>query len=395
MTEDAATFLLSKRGREIAHSIKDKTDDPLAAGTYLRKHYPDIEPSYLAAVVELAVARVSGTRKFHRAGRMFFTREALEQSSGERIARHRAKRFAGLEKVCDACSGIGGDAVALAGAVQHLTCVERDSVRLAFCRENLSVYGFSAELINADIIAMKDRLGDYDAVFIDPGRRPSGRRTLDLSAMEPPFEVVEELLQLVPRGALKLSPASQFDSVTIPHEIEWISDRDGLKEAVVWTGDFCTGETSVSLLHKGVTLVESVLPRVEPVVSAAGRYIYEPDPALIRSGLLGRKAAHLGMYLVSSDIAYMTSDTAIDDPFFVAYRIKDRMPFNIKRLEKILRERNVGVLTVKKRGFPMLPEEVISKLKLDGRNTATIILTRENGKHTAYIVEPVDFTETS
>ena len=147
------------------------------------------------------------------------------------------------------------------------------------------------------------------------------------------------------------------------------------------------------MLHKGVTLAESDLPETEPAVSAAGGYIYEPDPALIRSGLLGRKGAYLGMHLVNQDIAYMSSDAVIKDPFFTGYRIEYKLPFNIKRLEKALRERNVGVLTVKKRGFPMLPEEVISKLRLNGHESATVILTREEGRHTAYIVEPFAFPE--
>ena len=392
MTGDAATFLLTADGRTITESIAGRTDNPLAAGTLLRKHNPDIEPLFLAAAVELASARIKAKGKFRLANRMFFTREALEQSSGERIARHRAKRFLGLDKVCDACSGIGGDAVALADATGRLTCVDMDDARVAFCRENLAVHGLSAEMINDDISAMKSRLSEFDALFIDPGRRSGGRRTTDLSMMEPPIEVVEELLQLVPRGAVKLSPASQLDALTLPNEIEWISDRGGLKEAVMWTGEFRRGTASVTLLHHGVTLSDSDLPDAEPEVSAAGEYLYEPDPALIRSGLLGRKAAGLGMRLIHHDIAYMTSDDVIDDPFFTGYRILHAIPFNLKRLEKVLRERNVGVLTVKKRGFPMLPEEVIAKLRLDGNESAIVILTREQGRHTAYIVEPLTVT---
>ncbi len=388
MTDDAATFLLSGKGREITGTIKGRFGDSLAAGTYLRKHYPEIEPSHLAAIVELTTARERAKEKFHNADMMFFTREAFEQSSGERIAQHRAKRFDGLDNVCDICSGIGGDAIALAGAVKHLTCIEKNHARLVFCRENLAVHNFSAEMINADIIEINARLYGYDALFIDPGRRPGGKRTSELSMMEPPFEIVEKLLGMAPRGAVKLSPASEFDEVSIPHEIEWISDRDGLKEAVLWTGGFQTVKTSVTLLHKDITLVDSDLSDTEPDISTAGDYLYEPDPALIRSGLLGRKAAYLGMRLINKDIAYMSADTGIDDPFFTGYRVLEKMPFNMKRLEKALRGGNVGVLTVKKRGFPMQPEEVISKLRLNGKENATVILTREMGRHTAYIVEP-------
>ena len=82
MAGDAAIFLLTGDGRTITDSITGRTDDPLAAGTWLRKQHPDIEPSFLAAAVELASARIKAKGKFRLADRMFFTREALEQSSG-------------------------------------------------------------------------------------------------------------------------------------------------------------------------------------------------------------------------------------------------------------------------------------------------------------------------
>ena len=386
--QSVAHFLLSEQGREAAVVVTGQADDTLAAGMLLRKTFPGIEPSLLSSVIELVLLRDKARGKFSRAEHMFFTREALEQATDLNVANHRAKRFGGLKRVCDGCSGIGGDAIALGKAAGHITCIDKDAERLAYCGENLRVYGIEGfSLIEGDVLTMTELPGEFDALFLDPSRRPGGIRTRNLDAMEPPISEVASLLRLVKRGAVKLPPAADNTSLTVPHELEWVSTADGLKEAVAWTGDFRRCSVSVTILHKGAALCDTELPDGEPDVAKAGAYLYEPDPALIRSGLLGRKAAALGMRLIHEDVAYMTADYRIDDPFFSVYRIIHRMAFNLKKLSQELRKMDIGTLTVKKRCFPMLPEEVISKLKLKGSQEATVILTKEMGRNVAFIVE--------
>lgn len=389
MTLPIAQFLLSPPGREIAEVLRGKSADPLAAGSFLRRAYPNVPPEYLAASVELSVARERGTSKFLRAEEMFFTREALEQASDERVAAHRSERFHGLGSVCDACCGIGGDAIALGKVVENLTCVDLDPSRLLFCGENLRVHGIKAQLMKADILDMKERLGEFDALFIDPSRRPGGKRTLDVFSMEPPLDKVENLLSAVPGGAAKLPLSIRDTDVSIPHELEWVSLEDGLKEATLWTGTFRRCDTTVTLLHRGATMHDTELPADEPEVRETGSHLYEPDPALIRSGLLGRKAASLGMRLLDPEIAYTISDNPVYDPFFNGYRVLREFPFGMKRLNEELNTMGVGHVTVKKRGFPLLPEEVIRKLKLKGSGSAVVVLTRVGKEHRAMIVEPM------
>ncbi|MFC1552235.1 SAM-dependent methyltransferase, partial [Candidatus Latescibacterota bacterium] len=86
---------------------------------------------------------------------------------------------------------------------------------------------------------------------------------------------------------------------------------------------------------------------------------------------------------------YMSSETLVPDPFFRAFRITGSMKFNLKRLNEALADMDAGNVTVKKRGFPMLPEEVISKLRLKGTKHVTIVLTQELCGHVVYFVEPM------
>jgi hypothetical protein len=120
-----------------------------------------------------------------------------------------------------------------------------------------------------------------------------------------------------------------------------------------------------------------------------GSYLYEPDGAVIRSGLVGEVAAQVQGRLVDRTIAYVTSDVLHPTHLATAYRVVDTMPFGLKRLRTYLRGRDVGRLTIKKRGTAVLPEQLRAQLDLHGDTEATIVLTRVAGSQQVLLVEPV------
>ena len=450
MESQAAEFLLSPEGRAVVESLAGMTSgtDSLAMGQFLRKQYPCLNPAYLAAAVELRFARLRAREKFSRADEMFFTREALEQASGEGVAAHRAGRFSGLDRVCDLCCGIGGDAIALGNVCEELTCVDRDPARVAFCRENLRVYGLDSGLrrndrnlngqnrndrdstgksqddrdsagksqddrdsagknlndqdsfrpwqknritvIEADVFEMVEQIPSFNGVFIDPSRRIGGRRVKRLETMDPPMQVVEDILGRACGGCAKLPPGLDIREIAIGHELEWVSTGTGLKEAVLWTGSLIRAEVTVTLLHRGVSITDREVPRESPRIAGSGAYLYEPDPAMIRSGLLAGVVVSKGMWLLDENIAYTSSNDRIDDPFFTGYRILDSFPFTMKRLRSYLQDRHAGPVTIKKRGFPLEPEEVLKKLALTGDRAVIIVLTRIGNHHQVFVVEALE-----
>src|SRR4051812_13988362 len=116
MRAEDLEFLISSAGEELLRRAAewDLVGDPVRAVTALRRNYP---AEQVAAALEQADLRRRARTKFADAGRMLFTRAGLEQASGERVARWRARRFADWETVADLCCGIGGDTGAL--AVEH------------------------------------------------------------------------------------------------------------------------------------------------------------------------------------------------------------------------------------------------------------------------------------
>ncbi|HEX8929862.1 MAG TPA: class I SAM-dependent methyltransferase, partial [Actinomycetota bacterium] len=100
--------------------------EELAVGERLRERYP---AELVVAAMAQHELRGRARAKFAEPQRLLFTRDGLEQSSSEPVARHRAARYAGFPLVADLCTGIGGDLVALANGRAALA-VDLDPVHL-------------------------------------------------------------------------------------------------------------------------------------------------------------------------------------------------------------------------------------------------------------------------
>ncbi|GHF16906.1 methyltransferase [Streptomyces werraensis] len=384
--------LLTPEGRALLDEVRDT--DPaheLAVATRLRRDHP---AELVSAALGQARLRQRAVAKFGEedAARMFFTPNGVEQSTRRSVAAYRAERLraAGVRSVADLCCGIGGDAVALARAGIRVLAVDRDPRAAAAARANAEALGLAGliEVREADVTEV-DTSG-YDAVFVDPARRSSKRgRIFDPEAYSPPLSWAVRAALKAPRAAaLKIAPGIPHDAVPAEAEAEWISDGGDVKEAVLWFGT-APGTVRATLLPGPHTLVSRGLP--DPGVRAVGRYLYEPDGAVIRSHLVAEAAEPLDGGLIDPTIAYVTADTLTPTPYATAYEITDRLPFNVKKLKALLREREVGVLTVKKRGSAVEPEELRRKAlpKPHGTASVTVFLTRVSGAPTMLLGHPV------
>jgi len=184
-----------------------------------------------------------------------------------------------------------------------------------------------------------------------------------------------------------VAPGIPHEAVPGDAEAEWISDGGDVKEAVLWFGTR-PGAVRATLLPGPRTLLGTGLP--DPQVRPVGRYLYEPDGAVIRAHLVAEVAEELNGGLIDPTIAYVTSDERHETPYASAYEITDQLPFNVKKLKALLREREVGILTVKKRGSAVEPEELRRKAlpKGQGSKAATVFLTRVAGAPTMLIGAP-------
>ncbi|MFI9342828.1 methyltransferase domain-containing protein [Streptomyces sp. NPDC052773] len=370
-TPEGGALLDAVRGTDPAHE--------LAVATRLRREHP---AELVSAALGQARLRQRAVAKFgaEDAGRMFFTPNGVEQSTRASVAAYRARRFRdlGVTSVADLCCGIGGDAIALARAGIRVLAVDRDPLTAAVARANAEELGLAdlIEVREADVTEV-DTAG-YDAVFVDPARRGGRGRIFDPEAYSPPLSWAVEAARRAPYAALKVAPGIPHEAVPDAAEAEWISDGGDVKEAVLWFGT-APGLVRATLLPGPHTLTGRGLP--DPAVRPVGRFLYEPDGAVIRAHLVAEVAEEVGGGLLDATIAYVTADEPRPTPYATAYEITEHLPFNVKKLKALLRERQVGTLTVKKRGSAVEPEELRRKVlpKPHGTVAVTVFLTRVAG----------------
>nr|MBI2904655.1 SAM-dependent methyltransferase [Chloroflexota bacterium] len=348
--------------------------------TQLQKRHP---AALAKAAIETVILRRKAEGKFSRAAAMYFTRAGLEMASGETISRHRAARFAPLARIADLCCGIGGDAIGLAQRAA-LTLVDRDPLHLSMAAANLAAYGLHADEKEIDLTTAPPP--DSDALWFDPARRvEAGGRVFTVRNYQPPLALIHPWRARTPAIGAKLSPGvalaelSDFDC-----EIEFISHHGDLKECVMWFGPLATAARRATLLPGSHTLV-APSPPPPVVLSLPKAYLYEPDAAILRAGLVTTVAAQLGATQIDADIAYLTGDTLQPSPFAKAFAVEAAMPFSEKRLREKLRAMNVGRITVKKRGSPLDPVVFTRALKLTGDEERIVFLTHVQGRAWALI----------
>ncbi len=384
----AFAALLTPAGRALLDEVRGtEPARELAVATRLRREHP---AELVSAALGQERLRQRAVAKFgaEDAGRMFFTPNGVEQSTRASVAAYRAERFRelGVTSVADLCCGIGGDALALARAGIRVLAVDRDPLTAAVARANVEALriGDLVEVREADVTDVDTT--PYDAVFVDPARRGGRGRIFDPEAYSPPLSWAVEAARKAPLAALKIAPGVPHEAIPADAGAEWISDGGDVKEAVLWFGTE-PGVVRATLLPGPRVLVGRGLPN--PQVRAVGRYLYEPDGAVIRAHLVAEVAEEVGGGLVDETIAYVTADELRDTPYASVYEITDELPFGVKRLKALLRERGVGVLTVKKRGSAVEPEELRRMVKPRGAGAATVFLTRVAGAPVMLLGRPV------
>jgi hypothetical protein len=370
-------LLLTAEGQEAlsdAQRLEPREVDYLRHFQRLEKRFPR---ALAQAALETGILRIEARTKYPNSELMYFTREALEQASPHHVSAYRSERFQPFENLVDLGCSIGSDTLNLA-RIAPTTGIDNDPLRLAMAQANADVLGFVEQIhfVRADLKASlpvkgAERLG----LFFDPSRRIGDRRAFSIWDYTPPLKIVKDWLPITRALGVKISPGVKVAEIT-PYdaELEFISLKRELKEAVLWFGPLKTAKRRATILPGPHTLVgedsHEPLPLGEPL-----EYLFEPDPAVIRAGLVAELGGQLGASQLDPDIAYLSAEQVTQSPFARVWKVENWFPFSLKRLREYLRERKVGVITVKKRGSPLQPEDLIRMLRLSGDEQRVVFLT--------------------
>lgn len=380
ITLEALRFFRSPPGEELLAEAAALGTDELRANQRLRTRFP---ADLCRAALALVQLRQAAREKFSLADHMYFDREGLEMASREEISAYRAARFQGCQTVADLGCGIGGDLLGLAARCR-VQAIELDRLRLEMARLNLQAAGLDAAFIQADLRHFPIRA---DGVFLDPARRHEGRRVRSAEDYSPPLSFVQQLRRATPAVAVKVSPA--IDEAEIPSdcEVEFISAGHQCREGVLYFGPLASAGRRATILPGPHTLIAAPGPSVP--VAPPGNVLYDPDPALVRAHLLDELASRLDAWKLDPQIAYLSGDIFTPTPFARGYRVLTCLPFHLKRLRQFLTQEGLFPAEIKKRRFPIEPQELRQLLNLPAQGQGvTLILTRIADRPSVFICVP-------
>jgi hypothetical protein len=406
--QDQIAPLLTSEGWELLKSLGPyREDKAFELNSALRK--AGHSPALVSAVLTQSRLRTKAETKFGEfAHSMLFTQAGLEQATRLNVAARHAERFAkaGIRHVADLGCGLAADSLALASMDITVTAVEMDETTAACATVNLIPFP-NATVVHAEATTVP--LEGVDGVWLDPARRVTStsgtKRIWDPEAFSPPLSFVESLAATGRAVGVKMGPGMPHESVPADCEAQWVSVGGDVTEVALWFNSVRRpGIRRAALLlgPQGAAELTSAEDfdggPVAPVGPAEG-YLYEPDGAVIRAGLVADVALQLRGHLLDEHIAYICAPELVDTPFARAYKVLEVMPYNVKALKAWVKEKGIGVLDIKKRGTSVTPEELRKQLLAGGKSggkskgkagkTATLVLTRIGEDRVAIAVEPV------
>lgn len=335
--------------------------------------------------------RLAAEEKFGElAQHMLLDDSALQMASAAPVACHRAGRFADGESVADVACGIGGDCMALARR-GPVVASDLDETRAWMARHNAACAGVAERLVvlRADASHPASRC---DAMFADPARRQaSGRRVRHGSDYAPSLEQIAALRPGVGSLAIKISPALDEDEWPAGvDEVEYVSWRGQCREAVLWFGPPAGARRSATIIDGGTLSWDQQAPPTAQV-GPADAYLYDPDPAVVRSHLVGLLAQELNAQLLAEQVAYLTAATESPTPFARCFRVLTSVPFGIRGLRQCLDDGGWRPDEILRRRFPVEPDVLRRDLKgagQSGSRAVSLICTRVAEQAVVFICDP-------
>lgn len=396
----------------------ERVADPLARATAARRALAAARGvDFARAVAELAALRARARARFPDGALRHLTPKGLEQATRPAVAALRAARLRealaaaegakpgdlGEPAAFDATSGLGSDALALARAGFAVQLADADEVTLRCARANLAEAGCparSAVVARAPAVPWRKEALRAGALVLDPDRRPTTRsvREADPGAWSPSFTVCLALAREARAACIKVAPAADPSALGLAPcavEASWVSHAGELVEVAVWTGAAAArGATREAVVLDSTGAAAATL-RGEPVPAAplsaeaalCAPFLVEPDPAVIRSGLIGVVCRDAGLAPIGPELAYLGGSQPGPPALTRSWRVLAATPLDPRRVRRTLDALDIGPVTVMKRGHPDPAEVLARRLSGAGARHGLVAVARLAAGHAAFVLD--------
>ncbi|MCR9296116.1 MAG: hypothetical protein NXI32_25650 [bacterium] len=375
---------LAKEGVLILQEIAN------TSASYVWKDQADLNAWQNSLLREQLALRRRSRKRFPDPDRWLFTDRSLSQASDWWSADFKSRLWPADSRVLDVCCGAGVDLTAISRRVAG-EGIDRDQPLLELTKANLRLHQCNAKTncgeVDLEYLAsMREKLW----LHADPDRRPAGKKILTADSFSP---ALDGLLDAASRSAgamIKIAPATRFSEAT--------SDRVNSSAIRLWLGllgecrqqllllkgiqeQFMASQTaSIGGLPDSRRFAVLLLPTASVDSSSLTAdsvcecftgephhlednlgasicntslgprgYIYDLHSVLHVSGLHVAWAEQHGMQPITNSHGFYCSTEYIATPWAQAFEIIDVVAWDDRKVRKLLRRIDAGLVEVKSR----------------------------------------------
>ena len=378
--------------------IAHETESPAELMLH-RDRWPDID-------MELAVRCIRGRQTarhklplwYAEPGLLYPQSLSLEQCSSQATALYKQRFVHSGDRVADLTGGLGADSWSLSQTAASVDYYERSEELCGCARHNFTALGRDNISVHCAETTpeMLSRIPSdtYSLIYLDPARRGrDGGRVYSLRDCEPDITALRpELLRIAPRILLKASPMADISVLLseLPEaaEVHILSSDNECKEVLV----LMLRDNASSPENIPVTAVEisdndithstefrfSIREEKEAAAELAAPseitgYIFEPSPALLKSGAFKLPAVRFGLRKISASTHFYTAPAPVEHFPGKVRRIIEVMPFHKAAIRDF--RKKYPACSVSARNFPMTSEELRRRLGTAESDTLRVLAT--------------------
>lgn len=317
-----------------------------------------------------------------------FNAKSYEQSTSEAVATYKA----GImkienKKIINLTGGIGIDDWAMAKFASKIDSCEIDEDIHNMAEYNVGLFKNSnIKRHLTDGIEFIKNHPKTDIIYIDPDRRPNSSRVFRLEDSEPDIlSNMELLLEKADEVWMKLSPMADITYLekTLPfaNKLYVIALLGEVKEILVCCSKTEKSEKKLGAVNIGAqktTVFEKGKNPVQVGYRNTGKYLYEPNRAIIKAGHSNDYAFSINLKMLSSNSHFFISDELKDDFDGRTFEIIEQAEYKPKLLKTYFEEHKIKQANITTRNFRETAEELKKRYKLKDGGSIYLCFTIDN-----------------
>lgn len=307
---------------------------------------------------------------------------SVEQTSSETTAKYKSSLVSG-QKLIDCTGGFGIDDYYFSKQFKTIIHCELNSDLSQIVKHNFEVLKASnIEYYHGDSTEILEQLNQkFDCIYIDPSRRNDAKGKVFMLADCLPnvVDLQDFYYQFTNTILIKTAPILDLHSGLLElknvSEIHIVAVDNEVKE-LLWKIEK-NFDSSPIIIAVNLEKEKQTITKIESSKSYSARYslpkkyLYEPNASLMKSGGFEAVSEFFTVGKLHQHSHLYTSDEVIDFPGR-KFQIDVIVPFQKKEISQFIQGKKMNIST---RNFPIKPEEIKKKYKIQDGGTVYAFFT--------------------